>query len=96
MTFYKKTGLFYTLKTYKQMSTKIVQFYTIDKRNLCVLIALAVTLTVNRLTLNPGFNASLLYCEIIECRGHELSWFDKIGHVRGHLNSWSLNYMQYY
>jgi len=24
-------------------------------------------------------------------RGHELSWFDDIGHVLGHLNLWILN-----
>jgi len=36
------------------------------------------------------------YCEIILFRGHEISWFDDIGHVRGHLHSWILNYIQYY
>jgi len=29
-----------------------------------------------------------LYCEIILYRGHEISWFNYDGHVRGHLNSW--------
>jgi len=28
-------------------------------------------------------------------RGHKISWFDDIGHVREHLNSWISNYMQY-
>jgi len=33
------------------------------------------------------------YCEIISFCGHQISWFDDIGHVRGHLNSWISNYM---
>ena len=35
------------------------------------------------------------FCESIQCRGHEMSWFGDIGHVRGHLNSWISNYMHY-
>jgi len=32
--------------------------------------------------------------EILLFREHEISWFDYIGHVPRHLNSWIANYMQ--
>ena len=35
-------------------------------------------------------------CKIIQVRGYEFWWFDDIGHIRGHLNSWISNDMQYY
>ena len=40
--------------------------------------------------------ASNQYCKNIAFGSHTLSWFDDIGHVRGHFNLWISNYMQYY
>ena len=37
-----------------------------------------------------------MYCEIIQFRGHEITWFDDIGHVHGHLNLWISNFIQMY
>ena len=39
-------------------------------------------------------NIIFIYCEIISFHGHEISWFDNDGHVRGILmNSWISNYI---
>ena len=45
---------------------------------------------------HPG-NPKILqkYCEIIKFCGQDISWFEDIGHGRGHLNSLISNNMQY-
>ena len=35
-----------------------------------------------------AFVLTLLYCEIILFRGHNISWFDDDRHVHEHLNTW--------
>ena len=45
----------------------------------------------------PHFKMLLYYLQRhnVKFRGHEISWFDEIGHVCGHLNLWTSNYKQY-